>query len=154
MKNFVPILFLTVLAGFLSLKAVYAQNSEEASVKATIDRLFEGMKKGDSSLVRSTFDPSARLQTVVDRDGKPTVLRSEAIDAFVKAVGTPHKEVWDERLKGYDINLDGNLATAWTPYEFYVDSTYSHEGVNAFQLYRSANGWKIIQICDTRRRKK
>lgn len=154
MKNLVPLLFLTVLAGFLSLKAVYAQNSEEASVKATIDRLFEGMKRGDSAVVRGVFHPTARLQSVANRQGTP-VLVTESIDGFVKAVGTPRKDVvLDERLKSYDIKIDGDMATVWTPYEFYLGDKYSHEGVNAFQLFRSPEGWKIIQICDTRRRKK
>jgi hypothetical protein len=142
-----------VLAGGLALRAA-AQHPEEAAVRATIDRLFEGMKKGDSSLVRGVFHPTARLQTAyVNREGKPA-LQSEPIDAFVKAVGTPHKEVWDERVSDYAIRIDDNLATAWTPYEFYLDGKYLHEGVNSFQLFHSPQGWKIIQICDTRRRKK
>lgn len=154
MKNIAPILFLMVLAGFLSLKAAFAQISEETAVRATIDRLFDGMRRSDTALVRSVFHPSARLQSVANRQGTP-VLVTESIDGFVKAVGTPRAGVvLDERLKSYDINIDGDMATAWTPYEFYLGETYSHEGVNAFQLVRSADGWKIIQICDTRRRKK
>ena len=154
MKNIAPLIFLTVLAGFLSLKAVYAQNSEETAVRATIDRLFEGMKRSDSAMVRSVFHPSARLQSVANRQGTP-VLVTQPIDGFVKAIGTAQKDVvLDERLKSYDIRIDGDMATVWTPYEFYLGDKYSHEGVNAFQLFRSPEGWKIIQICDTRRRKK
>ncbi|MCY7349197.1 MAG: nuclear transport factor 2 family protein [Cytophagaceae bacterium] len=149
MKNTFLLLILLVLPA----NHTQAQQTEEAAVKATIDRMFEGMKKGDSTLVRSVFHPTARLQTAfVNREGK-AMLKSETIDGFVKAVGTPHKEVWDERVLGYDIKIDDNLATVWTPYEFYVNGNYLHEGVNAFQLFRSANGWKIIQICDTRRKK-
>ncbi len=148
----IRLLFPILVAG-LALGA-RAQNPEEAAVQATIDRLFEGMKKGDSALVHAVFYPAARLQTAfVSREGKPT-LQTEPIEAFVKAVGTPHKEVWDERVKEYNIHIDDNLATAWTPYEFYLDGKYLHEGVNAFQLFRSPQGWKIIQICDTRRKKK
>jgi hypothetical protein len=44
------------------------------------------------------------------------------------------------------------MATAWTPYKFYLDKTFSHCGVNAFQLFKSENGWKIISILDTRRK--
>lgn len=149
MKNTLLIL---VFLGLVS--KLQAQQTEEAAVRATIGRMFEGMKKGDSTLVRSVFHPTARLQSAfVNSDGK-SMLQSEAIDRFVKAVGTPHKEVWDERVLNYDIKIDDNLATVWTPYEFYLDGKYSHEGVNAFQLFRSANGWKIIQICDTRRKRK
>lgn len=154
MKNIAPLLFLTVLAGFLSLKAAFAQNADETAVRATIDRLFDGMKHNDSAAVRSVFHPSARLQSIANRQGTP-VLVTESIDGFVRAIGTPRPGVvLDERLKSYAINIDGDMATVWTPYEFYLGDTYSHEGVNAFQLFRAPDGWKIIQICDTRRRKK
>jgi hypothetical protein len=53
---------------------------------------------------------------------------------------------------GYEIAVDGALATAWILYQFYVGSTFSHCGVNAFQLFKSKDGWKIIQITDTCRR--
>lgn len=126
--------------------------SSENEVKKVIQQLFEGMRKGDSTLVRGVFYKGARLQTTAtDKAGKP-VLREESIDNFVKAVGTPHKEVYDERLSGYDIKIDDNLAIAWTPYEFYVGSTFSHRGVNVFQLFKSETGWKIIGIADTRRK--
>ena len=129
-----------------------AGTTQDADVKKVIQQLFDGMRKGDSSLVRGAFYKGARLQTAAtSKEGKP-VLRDESIDGFVKAVGTPHKEVWDERLSGYEIKIDDNLAIAWTPYEFYLDGKFSHRGVNVFQLFKSENGWKIISIADTRRK--
>jgi hypothetical protein len=47
--------------------------------------------------------------------------------------------------------VDGPLATAWMDYTFHVGERFSHCGVNAFQLFRSDDGWQIIQIADTRR---
>ncbi len=80
------------------------------------------------------------------------MLREDAIDAFVAAVGTPHDEVWDERIWNVQVRVDGNLATAWMDYAFYLGERFSHCGVNAFQLFRGPEGWRIIQIADTRRR--
>lgn len=48
--------------------------------------------------------------------------------------------------------MDGPLATAWTPYAFYLGDTLSHCGTNAFQLAKLKDDWKIIQITDTRRK--
>jgi hypothetical protein len=39
----------------------------------------------------------------------------------------------------------------WTPYAFYYDGNFSHCGVDSFQLARTAEGWKVVQIADTRR---
>jgi hypothetical protein len=120
-------------------------------VIAVIKTLFEGMSNSDSAKVRSTFDESAHLQTVALRQGKP-VLRSTSIEEFIKAVGAPKKERWEERVLTYEVRVDDRLATAWTPYQFYVGTTFSHCGVNAFQLWKSEQGWKILNITDTRRK--
>jgi hypothetical protein len=130
-----------------------AQSAEEAAVRATIDQLFTGMKTGDTSVVRQVFHPTARLQTALPgKDGQPT-LQTSPIDAFVQAIGrTPRTTRLDERLLSYEIRVDDGLATVWTPYEFFVNDQFSHAGVNAFQLAKTAGGWRIIQICDTRRK--
>ena len=70
----------------------------------------------------------------------------------MKAVGTPHKEQWDERIYDVKIQVDGPLATAWTPYKFYFGENFSHCGVNAFTLIKTDDGWKISGITDKRRR--
>jgi hypothetical protein len=60
--------------------------------------------------------------------------------------------VWDERIGEVEIKIDDNLATAWMNYAFYVGDTFSHCGVNAFQLAKGEAGWKVIQIADSRRK--
>lgn len=112
--------------------------------------MFEGMREADSSAVSQVFDPEARMLTIVESEGKAQ-LREGSLARFLEAIGTPHEEIWDERISRYQIHVDGPMATAWTPYRFYRDSLFSHCGVNAFQLYQSEEGWKIIQVTDTRR---
>lgn len=130
-----------------------AQSDEiKADVISVIQDMFDGMRKGDSTMVRAVFDPTARLQTTyLDKKGKPA-LQSEDISGFVAAVGTPHDEVWDERIWSYDVKIDGNLATVWTDYTFFLGEKMSHCGVNAFQLFFNGEDWRITQITDTRRK--
>ncbi len=137
----------------LATGSLLAQSSgEKTAVIAVIQKMFDGMRAGDSATVSSVFDASARLQTIfTGQDGQPA-LRSDGIEKFVEAVGTPHDQIWDERIWSYDVNIDGQLATAWTEYTFFLGEKMSHCGVNAFQLFKSENGWKITQITDTRRR--
>lgn len=126
-------------------------SSAEKDVLAVVEALFDGMRAADSSAVRSTLDPEARLVSVVDGENGPA-LRGEPIDGFVSAVGSPHEETWDERIWDPEVRIDGRLATVWVPYAFYLGEAFSHCGVDAFQLFESAEGWKIFQIADTRRR--
>ncbi|MBT28313.1 MAG: hypothetical protein CMO01_01540 [Thalassobius sp.] len=144
-------LLLLLLVSAFTLKAVDNPKNEEKAVIKCIDKLFDGMRAGDSSMVSQVFHESSRLQTVSTKTGK-TVLRNETIANFLKAIGTPHDIVWDERILSYDVKIDGAMATVWTEYAFYAGEKFSHCGVNAFQLFKDdEKGWLITQIIDTRR---
>ena len=142
-----------LIYGFLLANtALNAQPSAEwAGVKAPIQQLFDGMRAADSLAVRDAFIPDAGMFTVAMKDGRP-VLHEGKLDDFVRQVGQMEAGALDERLQGYDIRIDGRLATAWTPYQFYLNGDFSHCGTNAFQLFKTAAGWKITQVTDTRRR--
>ncbi len=137
---------------FLPTLSLAQTGAEEEAAYAPIRQLFDGMRAGDSSMVRQAFYPGARLQSVfTGRDGAPQLSES-SVDEFAAAVGAPHDEQWDERIWSYDIRIDGRLATAWTEYSFFLGSRLLHCGVNAFHLFKSEEGWKITHITDTRRR--
>ena len=74
------------------------------------------------------------------------------VDGFVKAVGSPHQAMWDERTANAKIHVDGDLAMVWVDYTFYLGERKSHCGVDAFQLVKGADGWKVVTLVDTRRR--
>lgn len=147
-KNLLRIIIYS-LPLFLSL-ASYGQSEKEEVIK-TIEQLFEGMRQGDSTMVRAAMAPQARLLTIIEKDGIVS-LQEVSIEKFIQAVGIPHDEIWDEKITAYDIKIDDRLASAWTPYQFYLGKNFSHCGVNAMQLYKSQDGWKIMEIADTRRK--
>lgn len=142
---------ITVLLA-IAVTPVQAQSAADAEeeVLQVVDRLFDGMRTGDSTAVRAVFDDGARIQSIGMQDEGP-VLRNGSVDRFVEAVGRPHDAVWDERIWDPEVLVDGPLATAWTPYAFYLGDTFSHCGVNAIHLVRRADGWKIFHLVDTRR---
>lgn len=148
MKRFLPIMLLALIVGANKVSA----QSEEEAIKKTIMTMFDGMRKGDSAMVHSVFEDKAIMQTIAaNRSGK-VVVNDGSLEGFLKAVGTPHDQVWDEKIEFSHINIDGPMASVWTPYEFHLGGNFSHCGVNSFQLYKGDNGWKIIYIVDTRRR--
>lgn len=130
-----------------------AAAAEIQAVQATITAFFDGMRRGDSTAVRRTLAPGAVFHVISSRNG-PTRLLPEKPGDFVKAVGTPHPEVWDERISFDKVLIDANLASVWTPYEFYLGTKFSHCGYNSFQLIKLAEGWRIAHVIDTRRKEK
>lgn len=113
--------------------------------------LFDGMRAGDSAAVRAVFHPRVQLTTALVRNGAP-VLEVDSLAKFLRAVGTPHPVVWDERTYDEEVRIDGTLAQAWTPYDFFAGDKFSHCGVDAFTLAKTADGWRIIALGDMRRR--
>ena len=137
--------------GLLLTIPALAQSGDEAAVKATITQLFDGMKKADSTTLKLVFLPEAKLQTVINKQGDVSV-RDQAIEKFISSVGKAKAGALDERLSGMDIKIDGELATAWTPYSFYYNGQASHCGANAFTLVKIGGSWKIQNIIDSRRK--
>ncbi|WP_298739053.1 nuclear transport factor 2 family protein [uncultured Chitinophaga sp.] len=146
------LVFIVCLTGTPAQDARPLQNGEEEAVKKTIGLLFDGMRKGDSSMVKAAFAPGATLQTISTPPGSGAKVKTEALQRFLNAVGTPHTDVWDERIEFGHISIDGPLASVWTPYQFYLGGQYSHCGVNSFQLVKQDGTWKIVYLIDTRRK--
>jgi hypothetical protein len=139
------------LAGFFMLKPAHTQTATD-SVKAAINALFDGMKNVDPELIRNSFTDSAFLQTIArSADGK-TIVRNESIAQFANSIAKQAKGALDEQIQFGSINIDGDLASVWTPYKFFFSGKLSHCGVNSFQLVRLNGGWKIQYLIDTRRR--
>lgn len=131
-----------------------AQSTEEAKVTEVVNNLFRAMYTNDTTLFKSVFSNEVTLATVVmSRDGKSSLKREEGIAGFLKAIAKPNpkgaltEETWNSKVQ-----LDGDFAQVWCDYAFYVGNTFSHCGVDAFQLHKSADGWKIFHLADTRRR--
>ncbi|TKC12451.1 nuclear transport factor 2 family protein [Pedobacter polaris] len=144
---------LLLLLIVLSFNQSFAQaKSEEEAVKATINLLFDGMRNADTTMLRKAFAGKNTMETIAKtKDGK-FVVRTENLNNFIKSVGTPHTEKYDERIVFTKILIDANLASVWTDYKFYVGDKFSHCGVNSFQLFKGEDGWKIIYLIDTRRK--
>lgn len=140
-----------LIALFLNVATILKAQTGRDSVMATINRFFEGMKKADTGLLKSTLSNSAILQTIVDEKGVIKV-KDEKISEFISFVGQQTPGDTDEQIEIGTVNIDGPLASVWTPYKFYYKSKFSHCGVNSFQLVKFSNEWKIQFIIDTRKR--
>lgn len=110
------------------------------------------MKSADSTMLISCFADSAILQTLAKSKTGKVYVRNEGISEFAKQIASLPKGDADERITYDVVKVDADLAVAWTPYQFYFKGSFSHCGVNSFQLVRLNGEWKIQYIIDTRRK--
>lgn len=132
--------------------AMMVSSEAEAKVMTPILRLFDGMRAADTSMVASAFHPLATLYSVGPNNEGEVVVRVTPTEQFIAFLAEPHNEVYDERLGDAEVRIDGDLATVWVPYAFYVGNRFSHCGIDAFQLAFIKDEWLIIHTSDTRRR--
>lgn len=134
---------------------IFAQQSKaENDVKTAVDTFFEGFHKGDTTLMKSVMMDKVVLQTAItNSSGKNKLLATDLSELLTAVVKRPANQKWDERLLDYTIKVDGTMANAWTPYEFWYNGNFSHCGVNSFQLFNDNGTWKIMYLIDTRRKK-
>ncbi|MEY4275208.1 MAG: hypothetical protein RL638_2156 [Bacteroidota bacterium] len=142
-------LFISLL--FLSSTISAQKNQEKPAIKQVIQNMFLAMQTGDTALFRSCFAPSVIFQTIVTKDNQ-TKVKTEDFEAFLTSLTKYPKGALDERIKFKSIKEDGTLAIVWTPYQFYYQGKYSHQGVNSFQLVKLGDAWKIQYLIDTRRK--
>lgn len=147
-KVLVALLMVCSLTGKLS-----AQSDDEKELKKVIQLFFKGLQNGDTITMKKTLTDNAILQTTYfNKDGE-SILKTEDFNKFIKSIAAKKPDDdWEERLLSYSIQIDGNMANVWTPYEFYLNYKFSHCGVNSFQLFNDGEKWKIIYLIDTRRR--
>lgn len=147
---------LFVLICVLSSFGIKAQEAtftdEEKAVYNVVLNVFDAMRAGDSTMLGKSFMPDVQMFTAIyDKDGNP-VLNRGSLHQFKLAIGSPHDRIYDEPIWNTEIKIDGLLAQVWTDYAFYLGDTFSHCGVDAFQLFKTKEGWKIFHLTDTRRR--
>lgn len=130
----------------------FGQSASETSVKQAIDTFFEGFHSGDTILMKTVMYGKFPSQTTFKNKAGKDMISSGDIDDLLKAIASKSPDQkWEEKLLDYTILIDGNLASAWTPYEFWFNDQFSHCGVNSFQLFNDNGQWKIIYLVDSRR---
>ncbi len=126
----------------------------DKSIREPIDRLFLGMARGDSAMVRSSFAAKVTMATISKgKTGQPSIRYENGINDFLKAVGTPRAESLNEIIWDLKMNVDGDFAQAWANYALFIGKQFSHCGVDAFHLVRGIDGqWRIFHLADTRQK--
>ena len=132
----------------------FSQTDSSAEVKQTIVTFFEGFHQQDSIIMQSVTSDDMTLRSIgPQKDGSTALSSPTTRAAFLKSIlSIPETMTFEERLLDFQIAVDGAMAIAWTPYEFYFNDQFSHCGVNNFTLFNTNGQWKIIAIVDTRRK--
>lgn len=119
-------------------------HAEHAAVVQAVQRLFDGMAAADTVALRAALHPQAQL-VVVGAGGQVEAMPSAPwIRSFATMRARIVERMWDPKVE-----VRGDLATLWAPYDLTVDGAFSHCGIDAVQLARTAEGWKPFIVSFT-----
>ena len=138
MRALAIVLTLVVSAGTVS-----AQSSatEKDAVLKTVQAFFDTMSARDVDGARAILQPQGRFHAMRIRDGKPDVRAFSNEEYFADLQAS--KQKMRERIWNPEVHVHGLVATMRAPYDFWIDGKLSHCGVDAFDLIKTEDGWKI-----------
>jgi ketosteroid isomerase-like protein len=113
--------------------------SEEGAVIATITAIFAALEAGDRAALLAHVYPDGRVTAV--GGGKVT---QRSFTQFAERLGPDFK--FKERIWSPAVEIDGDIAMVWAPYDVRVDGKLSNCGYDLFDLVRENGTWKVMNI--------
>ncbi|HSM35923.1 MAG TPA: hypothetical protein VK837_05930 [Longimicrobiales bacterium] len=135
-------------AGPVAAQHADAEDPVRAEVLAAAQALFDAMADRDSAAVADILLPEGGFYAVGTADGTPVhsyIPHAEFAPMVARAEAPLIERMWDA-----EVIVRDPIAMVWTPYDFHFGDTFSHCGVDAFSLVRTAEGWKVAGIIFTR----
>ncbi|MFT4513155.1 MAG: hypothetical protein ACI89X_001586 [Planctomycetota bacterium] len=133
-----------VLAGLLLLSgcAALGGGRDRRAVLDTVQGFFDFIASGNAEVGARVMVPEGVFVTVREADGKRVVGSFSNAQSIERMRGSTQQ--MREAFVGNPLVLvAGDVATVWARYVFEVDGRHSHSGVDAFNLVRTDDGWKI-----------
>jgi putative lumazine-binding protein len=112
----------------------------QAALKA-VQAFFDTMAAKDVEGARRQLMPRGAFHAMRERDGKPVIRAFTTEEYLTDLAGM--KPAVRERMWSPEVRIHGAIAAVWTPYDFWIDGKFSHCGIDAFDLIKTDEGWKI-----------
>lgn len=127
---------------------LHAQAADTAEVVRVSQTLLRAISTRDTALARTVLLPGAVLASVVDPSSATSVARTQSDAEFYRRL-TDGPEVLLERMWAPVVTFHGPLAVVRAPYDFHVNSKFSHCGTDVFTLMPSKGKWRISTVTYT-----
>ena len=130
-----------VLLGTGALAHAQSPSPEHEAVLKTLQAFFDTMTARDVEGARKVLQPQGRFHALrmAERKPEPRPFANEEYLADLQA----SKQTMRERIWKPEVMVHGWIATVTAPYDFWIDGKFSHCGVDAFQLIKTEDGWKV-----------
>lgn len=127
----------------------------EGEIRAELERYYADFSARDWEKFADHFWPGATITTVWAPPGEsaPRVVVTSIPDFVAKAPEGPgSKPIFEEKMTGAEVRVQGNLAQVWARYEARFGEpgqVTEWSGTDAFTLMKHGGRWKIVALAFT-----
>ncbi|KAK7050612.1 putative lumazine-binding protein [Favolaschia claudopus] len=119
---------------------------DQLAVLAVAETFLECIEKRDKATMLSTVLPSGGATLL--RNGEPLFINLVGV---VERIPFDHPQKLSEVISAKPtvmVDPAGEIAMAWTPYEFYFDDVLHHVGTNIWSFLKREGKWMISGVAD------
>jgi len=141
------------LLGLILLRgAAWADASDAAaqrSALAAVETYVSAMRAGDAAAAAAVLHPDYRVTSWQSAGGEHHLFLDTRAGELA-AISKLKPGEWEVRLLRTRVAIDPNgMANVWAKYEFYSFGRLEHCGFESYELFRTPQGWRIIDFSDT-----
>ena len=119
----------------------YPSNATTDSIQTAITKMLHAISSNDSIEAAKSVIREGRVMRVFNKDGNVNIsFRSN--NTWIEQTGKRKINV-HERMWSPIIFYRGDMAIAWTSYDFHIKNKFSHCGAEMFNLVRVNNHWLV-----------
>lgn len=119
--------------------------TEEAGVMRPVTAMLAGLAARNAQAILAEVLPEGGATIALERADGTRAVRHLSWADFAAGI-KPGPERLEERLRDVAIDIDGDIAMMWAPYDFLIDGKIDHCGVDHIDLVRQDARWKIVNI--------
>jgi hypothetical protein len=121
-----------------------AVSADEVEVEGVARTFLEALSATDTATLRSLMASEVTLSSV--REGPDGVVIGHSTgEEFLASLGGEDQDLL-ERMWNPTVLVDDGVAVVWTPYDFFLNSEFSHCGIDVFTLLRGEGGWRVTGV--------
>ena len=116
--------------------------AEREAVLKAVQTFFDTMTARDVNGMRKVLLAEGRFHFVDTRKAETVhgaFTGEESLAGLQKSTQTHRERIWNP-----EVRVRGRIAAVWAPYDFWTDGAFSHCGIDAFDLIKNEDGWRIV----------
>ncbi len=138
-----------VLGTAFSVSADQAGDSEREAILAVVEKAFAAVHSQNADDWRAIQLPEGSALTFrPDPEGEPGNLQLRMVgnEEFVAGMQKTEQDYAEYWTSEPTVLIRGPIAVVWGAFEFTVDGNFSHCGINAFDMVKLDDEWKIANV--------